>query len=263
MLGVREQGTFMDLLDAIYDVEQPRSSWLRGVLRAFAPFWERGSGLGLVQYDVSEERPRIWGIDGVNITANNVAVGTDTYAQARFAKAIRDCHRHQVCSTMREHMPDPEIYRAVRERYEEIGVVDQLLLNANASDQGCALYVFSDRTLRLGVAERKLAYKLAQHWAVAYRLHTRLEHTILERAPVRVGPIAQQPVRGRKKAGADALSLREREVLALARLGHANKAIAFQLGIAHSSVRVLLARAALKLGARTRAELLERMRRMD
>ncbi|HVZ31348.1 MAG TPA: hypothetical protein VG963_02925, partial [Polyangiaceae bacterium] len=219
MLGVREQGACMDLLDAIYDVEQPRSSWLRGVLRAFAPFWDRGSGLGLVQYDVSRESPRIWGMDGVNISASNIALGADTYAQARFAKAIQDCHRHQVCSTMREHMPDPEIYRAVRQRYERVGVVDQLLLNANVSDQGCALYVFSDRKLCLGVAERRLATKLAQHWATAYRLQTRLEQTLLERAYERVGPLHQQPVRGRKPERAGTLSAREREVVTLARLG--------------------------------------------
>lgn len=263
MLGVREQGACMDLLDAIYDVEQPRSSWLRGVLRAFAPFWDRGSGLGLVQYDVSGESPRIWGIDGVNVSARNIAVGTDAYARESFAKAIQDCHRHHVCATMREHIPDREIYRAARECYEGTGVVDQLLLNANVSDRGCALYVFSDRALRLGVAERRLATKLAQHWAAAYRLQTRLEQTLLEHVGERVGPLLQQPVRGRKPERAGTLSTREREVVALARLGHANKTIAFQLGIAHSSVRVLLARAAIKLGARTRVELIDRVRHLQ
>jgi DNA-binding NarL/FixJ family response regulator len=41
--------------------------------------------------------------------------------------------------------------------------------------------------------------------------------------------------------------------------GSHNKAIAFELGIAHSTVRVLLARAAAKLGVRSRTEVLERV----
>jgi DNA-binding CsgD family transcriptional regulator len=51
------------------------------------------------------------------------------------------------------------------------------------------------------------------------------------------------------------LSQREREVVRQAVLGLSNKVIAYNTGLAHSTVRVLLARAAAKLGARSRAEL--------
>jgi DNA-binding CsgD family transcriptional regulator len=57
--------------------------------------------------------------------------------------------------------------------------------------------------------------------------------------------------------GPEALSPRERQVLAYAKLGHHNKLIAYELGIADSTVRVLLARAAAKLGVRSRRELLQ------
>jgi len=57
--------------------------------------------------------------------------------------------------------------------------------------------------------------------------------------------------------GLEALTPRERQVLAHAALGHDNKMIAYELGLAHSTVRVLLARAAAKLGARTREELVK------
>ncbi|MGC4089069.1 MAG: helix-turn-helix transcriptional regulator [Polyangiaceae bacterium] len=55
------------------------------------------------------------------------------------------------------------------------------------------------------------------------------------------------------------LSSRERQVVRRAHAGAHNKLIAYELGISHSTVRVLVARAAWKLGARSRAELLRRL----
>jgi DNA-binding CsgD family transcriptional regulator len=51
------------------------------------------------------------------------------------------------------------------------------------------------------------------------------------------------------------LSARERQVVAFAALGKTNKLIAYELGLSDSTVRVLLARAAKKLGVNTRTEL--------
>ena len=52
------------------------------------------------------------------------------------------------------------------------------------------------------------------------------------------------------------LSEREQQVAALAALGRSNKVIAYELGISHSTVRVLLWRACSRVGARTRSELM-------
>lgn len=51
---------------------------------------------------------------------------------------------------------------------------------------------------------------------------------------------------------------REREVLVLAAQGTSNKQIAFELGVSAATVRVLMARAAQKLGVRRRADAIER-----
>jgi DNA-binding CsgD family transcriptional regulator len=56
----------------------------------------------------------------------------------------------------------------------------------------------------------------------------------------------------------DVLSDREREVVSRALLGQDNKGIAYDLGLSHATVRVLMARAAAKLAAGSRAELLEK-----
>jgi DNA-binding CsgD family transcriptional regulator len=50
------------------------------------------------------------------------------------------------------------------------------------------------------------------------------------------------------------LSARERQVVGLAALGRTNKEIAYELRLAASTVRVLVVRAARKLGARGRAD---------
>jgi len=54
------------------------------------------------------------------------------------------------------------------------------------------------------------------------------------------------------------LSDREHQVLTQAHLGHSNKVIAYELGLADATVRVLLHRAAQKLGATSRAEAVRR-----
>ncbi len=56
----------------------------------------------------------------------------------------------------------------------------------------------------------------------------------------------------------DDLTDREREVLAYAALGHDIKVIAYELGLAAATVRVLLHRCSKKLGVRTRVQLVAR-----
>ncbi|CAN5429427.1 hypothetical protein BH09MYX1_BH09MYX1_39310 [soil metagenome] len=56
------------------------------------------------------------------------------------------------------------------------------------------------------------------------------------------------------------LAPRERQVAAQRLRGHSNKLIAYELGLAQSTVRVLVARMMVKLGVRTRSALLDRLR---
>src|SRR5262249_4015008 len=56
------------------------------------------------------------------------------------------------------------------------------------------------------------------------------------------------------------LSAREWQGLAYAALGHSNKVVAYELGLSAATVRVLMHRAAQKLGARGRADAIARFR---
>jgi ATP/maltotriose-dependent transcriptional regulator MalT len=68
------------------------------------------------------------------------------------------------------------------------------------------------------------------------------------------GPMAVE--KDEPKAGLGALTAREREVVQRAMAGNSNKAIAFELGIADATVRVLLWRAYGKAGVRSRRDLI-------
>jgi DNA-binding CsgD family transcriptional regulator len=59
--------------------------------------------------------------------------------------------------------------------------------------------------------------------------------------------------------GAESLTESERRVVELAAYGLSPKESAYELGVSHSTVRVLLMRAARKYGARSRAELMARL----
>ncbi len=61
-----------------------------------------------------------------------------------------------------------------------------------------------------------------------------------------------------KRKGLDLLSRREREVVTRKLRGEENKKIAYDLGLADSTVRVHLRRAAAKLGCASRRELLDK-----
>jgi len=59
------------------------------------------------------------------------------------------------------------------------------------------------------------------------------------------------------------LTERERQVVSYAAVGQSNKMIAYRLGLSRSRVSLLLRSAMRKLGTRTRAQLVQRIRELD
>ncbi|MFO0612097.1 MAG: helix-turn-helix transcriptional regulator [Polyangiaceae bacterium] len=64
-----------------------------------------------------------------------------------------------------------------------------------------------------------------------------------------------------RASGPRDLTVRERQAVGYASLGHSNKLIAYELGVSASTVGVLLFRAAAKVGAKSRAELIAAFQR--
>jgi DNA-binding CsgD family transcriptional regulator len=100
--------------------------------------------------------------------------------------------------------------------------------------------------------EAAMALEIANDRAGAVELYKRLGATRKVRE--------LSPTRQAKDGAAHHLTKREAQVARLAAQGHASKAIALQLGIGERTVESHIAAIYQKLGARTRLELMERMR---
>jgi DNA-binding CsgD family transcriptional regulator len=322
----------MKILGAVYDVGQPRESWLRRIMRALLSAWAPGAGVGGVLYDISDGmHVRTEFLDGIDVADGWREVGIESHRDVRLAPWIIKGYRSHLCATLPELSTDSQVIRSYRRAYyDRHGVTGQILVNgADCSGRGCALYLFSLTPLTLSAAERDLLERLATHLSTAHRLQRQLagvcpgagagsagveavltpagdvDHADAGARSANARQVLRLAVRQRERArsfaGRDAervvrslkglvdarwtlidhyesggkryvlarenapkplgpprLSQRERQVLALAALGRTNKLIAYELGLAHSTVRVLMSRASVKLGASTRPELISR-----
>jgi DNA-binding CsgD family transcriptional regulator len=88
---------------------------------------------------------------------------------------------------------------------------------------------------------------IAARWTLVDRYERGGQRYVLarENAPAPQGPAT--------------LSTREQQVAALAAIGRSNKLISYELGLAHSTVRVLISRACAKLAVTSRTELVSRL----
>jgi DNA-binding CsgD family transcriptional regulator len=203
-------------------------------------------------------------LNGINPLGLGYAMHVFLPERVRFAAAQLEALRRLAC-----HMA---IARRLQQRVAELKDVTQTGVEAILSARGrlehaepVAQSTEARRSLSVAVVRREWARGRARrehpdeavrawHGLVACRW-TLIDHfekggkryiLARENAPACSGPTA--------------LSARERQIVALAALGRSNKLIAYELGLAHATVRVLMARAGAKLQAHSRPELIERFR---
>jgi DNA-binding CsgD family transcriptional regulator len=328
--GLPTRAGLLKVLDAMYQVEQPRAAWLGEVLRVSAAVLSHGAGVGGVLYDISSgTRVDTDLIDGVQISEEWLQSGIDAHRDPRFIPAMLQGYRSTLCTTLSEHTGDPMLREVIRSEHRlRHGIQGQILINGgDSSGKGCCLFIFAKRPLALSAAQRGLFNRLATHLATAYRLQRRLEipaspveavltpagqvahaelpasegwareeltRAVQQREWARSAPntnaesaalvwkglvearwtlLDREEADGKRfvlarenaplTVSSRTLSERERQVVALAALGRSNKLIAYELGLAHSTIRVLLARAAAKLGATSRSDLIARVTASD
>jgi DNA-binding CsgD family transcriptional regulator len=193
-------------------------------------------------YDV--ERDALSWISGI-LERLNASIG-DGVGLFGFVYAVTSTGRLQTNS-----LTCLDCHQAVLDRWRIVG--------RNPGGRGLAVVVNRRRRGSPSSEQRATLTRIAKHFAAAHRLRERLVH-----APIEAFSDARSSARHAVMDERErALSPRERQVLTLAVRGHRNKQIAFELGIGHSTVRVLLTRAAKKLDVRSHHELLRRFEALE
>jgi DNA-binding CsgD family transcriptional regulator len=317
----------LDIIEAIYRIEQAEEPWLTDVIEAARPKLDEGFGLYAGSYDASDL--------GQVKYSSFVALGSfdrEVALQAQLSLSATEVEQTITpCGTASQMLGAAFPHQALREFGHPLGVHDALGINAHdPSGFGVVMVVPLPKVSRLSPARGAVLGRIAAHLTAALRLRRRLEteaapgadlysrseavlradgsiehasgsasdraaRTALRKAAAELGRArgsmrSSEPERalahwkglvsarwslidrfeadGRRYLLAAenepkprlhaALSRREQQVVSFANLGHSNKLIAYELGIAHSTVKVLLSRAAAKLGASSREEVVRR-----
>jgi hypothetical protein len=164
----------VELVEAIYAVEQPVDGWLRGVLEAARPVLERGAGIGGVAYDLADGATiRVFAIEGLGITPEWLEAGRAMHRSDEIRATIHEVYRKLV-GTNRD-VRDPKARAATQAWLERCGYADDLVVSGcNASGIGSALHTFSRKVLRFTPRDLELFGRVALHLAAASRLRHRL-----------------------------------------------------------------------------------------
>ncbi len=237
------------ILEASYRVEQPEPAWLDGVLDALGPGLDRGLGVTAFFYDASDvTRLRIRGVRGRGADEKGMMA----------AAAMEKSPPHRVAWTFRtaacglaSEGPDWATTPA-RQVFRGWGIEDVLFLNAvEPGGLGCFVTAPMRTPAKLTQPARRRWERVAAHLAAGYRLlRPRAAEPAMDAVLAPDGTLEDATEEAADRA------TRDRQVLGFVALGHANKFVAYELGIAPPTVSVLLMRAARKLRAGSRAELI-------
>lgn len=322
------KASWVDVVEAAYDVEATEDLWLQGIAKATEPLVEDGFGLFAFTYDASVPEAmsigtfastgKHTGFDGPSALAGIQAAGGGNYVRSTF--------RTLQVETVRN---TPGFAGSGAEQiFDAQGIGDLLVINGmDPSGIGACMGAVTSKRTKLSRVRRERYGRVATHLANSYRLRRRLaapssappppmapwgaeavlsargaldhcadDDVYSARQQLREAAVAIDRSRGSLRrsepdaalegwlglvdgrwslvdkfdgdgkrfvlarrnephvGGLELLTERERAVAAYAAMGHTNKMIAYELGIAHSTVRVLLARAAAKVGVRSRDE---------
>ena len=236
-----------------------RPQLVEAVLRhvAFAPSHElplpeelRGSHEALALFGVDH----ILGLNGVNVDGRGAHIGLllpDREARVDPELLARLSSHLAAAARLRLRLGDAPPLECADAILESNGSIAHAVGTAKVHEARAALAAAARHLERLrGPSRRRDPEKAAREWRTLVRGEWSMVDYFDGDGRRYVLAQSNEP----SLAPIDLLSQRERQVVALAAIGHANKMIGYELGIAVSTVGVLLGRAARKLGTRTRRE---------
>ncbi|RYZ07804.1 MAG: LuxR family transcriptional regulator [Myxococcales bacterium] len=234
----------LSVMRAAHDRKPTVELWLSGLVEAMAANFNQGAGVEGVLYDLSASpQIKVESIFASGVPVTWKAAGLEMHQCAPFSELLTEIYRSQRSGTLAELTSDADAFAPMRSMlYEKHAVASQILVNgSDNSGKGCCFHLLSRFPLSISEQLRWLLNELGAEFAKAYRTRRLLDERVRARESGARSPAA--------------LSEREHEVVSLAARGLSNKVIASELGVAFSTVRVLMARACSKLGVASRSDL--------
>ncbi|MDQ2779533.1 MAG: hypothetical protein M3Y32_08250, partial [Pseudomonadota bacterium] len=180
MAAALAPGELLKILDAIYDVGQPPSTWFGNLLSTLCAASNLGAGVGGVLYEtLSASQLRIDAIQGIDMPPGWREVGAEMHQNPTLAPRIIASYRAVQCATL------PEMNRRLtapaRRQYVDHQVGGQIMLNGlNCDGKGCAVFLFSRGATLLSAESRDFYSRLATHLATGYRLHLKMANAAVQ-----------------------------------------------------------------------------------
>ena len=247
----------VELVESVYDFdEKDEGRWLEKLARAFYELIPKPGlrGLHAALYRTSDE-PRCSFERACTVESSHAIAALDDrlrrVAEQHPAEAVRFLRTESFAWLGDGDLAFSDGQDEKRLRADGIG--DVLVVNGrHPKGLGCAVSLCFDYRIALSPALRDMLTWGAAHVVAALRVRRALDDRTA-RDERRYGITH----RNTGPAAREWLTPREHQVVALAARGHANKSIAYELGITTSTVGVLLGRAASRLGVASRRALIE------
>jgi DNA-binding CsgD family transcriptional regulator len=242
----RRLAACLEFLDAAHAWELGDDAWLRGLVFSIFRVWVSPGWACACEYDTTAGQFELGSTHfrGTTAVMRRVVIngllesGTE---MAKFCRTVSAGYTPALGSL------DGVARRPVRMRAIELFGING---RDERSGRGCFIGIRAKRGT-FDAQDMLLFEHLAAHLASAYRCRRRLRTPLVD--PI-AGPKALLPV---PRPVTDALTERERHVVAGAIVGKSSKEIAYELGISDSTTRVLLGRAYRRLGVRSRTQLVQ------
>lgn len=239
------------ILEAIYTTELQDHDWLRLVTQRIRPLMDRhGLGMAAGLYTCPDPCHFVPGRAFICDVSESRQVVFFEGLSSLSPIYVADSFLSRACYLGSEVRGWSDISTVRSGAMKACGILDSIQLNVVEPDgQGC--WFGSPLAEHAPIADDAylLLTRIVRHLAAAHRLRTKRSHQLAfahGAEGIEVRP---------RSPSMDLLSARERDVVLRALRGQHNKLIAHEMGLAHSTVRVLMTRAAMKLGARSRREL--------
>lgn len=115
------------ILEAVYELDQPKERWLEGILAAAAAVFDHGGGIGGVLYDISNGSVRAELIDVAGPVPHVREVVAELHELPALVPSVLRAYGTLMCGTARDYVWNREAFAPICAQQQRSGLKDTLL----------------------------------------------------------------------------------------------------------------------------------------